>query len=87
MTALHFTEALLPTGWARDVRIDVAGGRIAAVTPGASSDGCELAGIALPGLASLHSHAFQRGWRGSPSTGAAARTASGRGGTSCTASP
>ncbi|BBE71937.1 formimidoylglutamate deiminase [Oharaeibacter diazotrophicus] len=64
MTDLHFAQALLPTGWAADVRVRLADRRIAAVVPGSSPDGCERHPIALPGLASLHSHAFQRGMAG-----------------------
>lgn len=65
MTRLHFASALLPAGWANDVRVDVTAGAIAAVTPGAApAAGDERHHIALPGLASLHSHAFQRGMAG-----------------------
>lgn len=63
-TALHFAEALLPTSWATNVRIDIAGGRIAAVTPDAAPADAERHAVAVPGLASLHSHAFQRGMAG-----------------------
>lgn len=60
-----FDHALLPEGWARDVGLDIEAGDIARVTVGAPSNGCErISGIALPGLASLHSHAFQRGMAG-----------------------
>ncbi|MFK4381381.1 formimidoylglutamate deiminase [Bradyrhizobium sp. USDA 223] len=65
MTRLHFASALLPSGWANDVQVVVTGGAIAAVTPGvAPAAGDERHAIALPGLASLHSHAFQRGMAG-----------------------
>ncbi|WP_407194019.1 formimidoylglutamate deiminase [Bradyrhizobium sp. STM 3566] len=65
MTRLHFASALLPSGWANDVQVVVAAGAIAAVTPGvAPAAGDERHAIALPGLASLHSHAFQRGMAG-----------------------
>jgi len=58
-------HALLPQGHARDVLFDVAGGRFTAVTPNASQAGAErLPGIALPGFANVHSHAFQRALRG-----------------------
>jgi len=47
------------------VRIDIEGGRIAAVTSDARADGAQhCPGIALPGLPNLHSHAFQRGMAG-----------------------
>lgn len=57
--------ALLADGWRCGVRILVSGGTIAAiedaVTPSAGDDRCDLL---LPGLANLHSHAFQRGIAG-----------------------
>ncbi|KYG98323.1 formimidoylglutamate deiminase [Bradyrhizobium sp. DOA1] len=65
MTRLHFASALLPSGWANDVQVVVTDGAIAEVTPGvAPSAGDERHQIAVPGLASLHSHAFQRGMAG-----------------------
>ncbi|WP_256809171.1 formimidoylglutamate deiminase [Bradyrhizobium sp. Bra64] len=65
MTRLHFASALLPSGWANDVQVVITAGAIAEVTPGvAPSVGDERHEIALPGLASLHSHAFQRGMAG-----------------------
>ncbi|WP_045738305.1 formimidoylglutamate deiminase [Xanthomonas sp. MUS 060] len=58
-------HALLPQGWARDVRIAVRAGRIAALEVGAAAvSGDQRLVIALPGLANLHSHAFQRGMAG-----------------------
>ena len=57
-------DALLPSGWARDVRIAVdERGNFSAVTPG-SNGGEPLPGPALPGMANLHSHAFQRAMAG-----------------------
>jgi formiminoglutamate deiminase len=65
MRKLIFDHALLPSGWASDVAIDVDGGTIRAVEANAASDGREhVAGIALPGLPNLHSHTFQRGMAG-----------------------
>ena len=65
MTRLHFTSALLPQGWADDVRLDVADGTIISVSPGAAPEsGDERHALAVPGIASLHSHAFQRGMAG-----------------------
>jgi formimidoylglutamate deiminase len=62
---LHFRSALLPTGWAEDVRIEVQAGRIAKVEPGvAATAEDERDGIALPGMPNLHSHAFQRAMAG-----------------------
>ena len=59
---LFAPHALTATGWHRDVGIDVAAdGTIAAIVPGADPVGRErLSGIVVPGMANLHSHAFQR---------------------------
>ena len=59
-----FDHALLPAGWARDVRIDVTDGTIARVTPNAARDAQHIAGLAIPGMPNLHCHAFQRGMAG-----------------------
>jgi formimidoylglutamate deiminase len=64
MTRLWFEQALLPEGWADHVAIDVADGRIAAVSAGTLRQGEAFAGAAVPGLCNLHSHAFQRGMAG-----------------------
>jgi formiminoglutamate deiminase len=50
----------------RDVRIDVADGRITAVVPGSPPPpgATRLAGLTLPGFANAHSHAFHRALRG-----------------------
>jgi formimidoylglutamate deiminase len=62
---LFFDHALLPSGWARDVRISVADGSIVAVAAGASRAVADrIAGIAIPGVPNLHCHAFQRGMAG-----------------------
>jgi formiminoglutamate deiminase len=62
---LFFDHALLPGGWAREVRVRIADGAIASVTADAERSGAErLPGIALPGLPNLHCHAFQRGMAG-----------------------
>jgi formimidoylglutamate deiminase len=60
------TDALLSDGWARDVVIEVdASGDLATVAPNSSGEGAErLAGPVLPGMANLHSHAFQRAMAG-----------------------
>ena len=58
-------DALLPSGWARDVLLSVDGGEITGVeTTGASAGAERLQGPVLPGMANLHSHAFQRGMAG-----------------------
>ena len=66
MKSLYFPHALLPEGWAADVRIDVDGdGAIAAVTAGVpAADAERHPGVAVPGMPNLHSHAFQRGMAG-----------------------
>jgi formimidoylglutamate deiminase len=65
MTRLHFASALLPLGWANDVQVVVTDGTIAGVKAGVAPDaGDERHQIAVPGLASLHCHAFQRGMAG-----------------------
>jgi formimidoylglutamate deiminase len=66
MRKLIFDHALLPSGWAADVAIDIDGGVLQSVDPGAAAEGGRehIAGIALPGLPNLHSHTFQRGMAG-----------------------
>jgi formiminoglutamate deiminase len=63
---LHFSQALLPEGWAVDVLVTIGpDGRIASVTSGMPGDGADVRrGIALPGMPNLHSHAFQRAMAG-----------------------
>ncbi|WBT05260.1 formimidoylglutamate deiminase [Brevundimonas vesicularis] len=62
---LWFGAALLPDGWAHDVRIGVAGGRIVSLeTDVARSPVDAGGGIALPSVANVHSHAFQRAMAG-----------------------
>lgn len=56
-------QALLPQGWARAVAVEVEGGRITAVSPGAAPVG-QRVGALLPAPANLHSHAFQRAMAG-----------------------
>jgi formimidoylglutamate deiminase len=65
--AIYFAaDALLPDGWARDVRITVNGsGDISEIAVNALQSGAEtLNGATLPGMANLHSHAFQRAMAG-----------------------
>ena len=65
MSTLHFGSALLPAGWADDVQVVVAGGTITKVTTGVAPEiRDERHVLAIPGIASLHSHAFQRGMAG-----------------------
>ena len=74
MTSLWAERALLPEGWAEGVRVGIAAdGRIATVEAGVSPGG-ERVGLLLPGMANLHSHAFQRAMAGlSEARGAEAR--------------
>jgi formiminoglutamate deiminase len=76
MTTLFASHALLPSGPARDVRIEVADGRFVSVTPNATPSSTTpvpdptrlravlLPGVVLPGFANAHSHAFHRALRG-----------------------
>ena len=66
MPAFFAHQALLPDGWARDVRIETDGaGWIIAVAPnGPRHDAEPLRGPALPGMPNVHSHAFQRAMAG-----------------------
>jgi formiminoglutamate deiminase len=65
MVSLWFESALLPSGWARGVRLNASAGRIVQLdtdSPPQPTD--ERHAIALPGLPNVHSHAFQRGLAG-----------------------
>ena len=65
MVALVFERLLLPAGWARNARVEIADRRIAAIEPDAQAEpGDERHAIGLPGLPNVHSHAFQRGMAG-----------------------
>lgn len=66
MPAAWFARsALLPGGPAADVRFEIEDGHFTAVTPGSTPSGAtELPGVALPGFANAHSHAFHRALRG-----------------------
>ncbi len=65
MASLWFESALLPSGWARGVRLTSDGGRIGQLSTDVDPlPGDERHAIALPGLPNVHSHAFQRGLAG-----------------------
>jgi formiminoglutamate deiminase len=68
----HAELAWLAGGPEPDVRIDVEGGRIAAVEPRhtPAPDATRLSGLTIPGLANTHSHAFHRALRGRTQHGA-----------------
>jgi formimidoylglutamate deiminase len=64
MQTIWAETALLPTGWALNVRIDVgADGRIAGVQENAPEQGTRVA-MLLPAPVNVHSHAFQRAMAG-----------------------
>jgi formiminoglutamate deiminase len=63
--ALHFASALLPEGWAQDVRVEIAGSQFANLERNVQPrSGDERVQVALPGLCNVHSHGFQRGMAG-----------------------
>lgn len=65
MPAFSSATALLPGGWAQNVRFTVAGGLITSIETDAPAEhGDETHQITVPGLANVHSHAFQRGMAG-----------------------
>lgn len=66
MSVFFAERALLPTGWASNVRFEVSPqGMLTNVQAGAERDGAELMnGPVVPGMPNLHSHAFQRAMAG-----------------------
>ncbi|MGN6515878.1 MAG: formimidoylglutamate deiminase [Rhizomicrobium sp.] len=65
MVSLWFRTALLFEGWSNDVRIVLDENAIQRIEAGVGpASGDERHAIAVPGLANLHSHAFQRGMAG-----------------------
>lgn len=61
MHCIFARKALLADGWAENVRLQVDGGRIAAVEHDANPSAADVkGGIVIPGLVNAHSHAFQR---------------------------
>ena len=64
-SSLFARAALLPDGWAENVRLTVVDGIIAEVEMGAAVQlQDEVHSAILPGMPNLHSHAFQRGMAG-----------------------
>ena len=63
MTSYFAAHALLPDGWAKDVRIEIdAAGNFSSIEKNSKPQNIEKRpGPVLPGMANLHSHAFQRG--------------------------
>ncbi|MGI9356033.1 MAG: formimidoylglutamate deiminase [Rhizobiaceae bacterium] len=65
MPRFHARQALLPSGWERNVSIEVAGdGRIEGVEIVGQSTADHNVGILLPAPVNAHSHAFQRAMAG-----------------------
>ncbi|MDF2643833.1 MAG: formimidoylglutamate deiminase, partial [Pseudomonas sp.] len=66
MSAFFAERALLPDGWASNVRLEVdAQGALTQVQADASRQDAEfIAGPVVPGMPNLHSHAFQRAMAG-----------------------
>ena len=66
MSVFFAERALLPTGWATNVRIEVgADGFLTRIQANADAQGAQrLNGPVLPGMPNLHSHAFQRAMAG-----------------------
>ncbi len=64
-TRLWFEAALVAGEWLEKVRLSVVDGRVASIERNvAARPGDERCAVGIPGLANLHSHAFQRGMSG-----------------------
>src|SRR5258708_5557333 len=66
MKRIFAPEAMLPNGWTKDVVIEIDDeGSVAAARGRQSAAGAEPAGgPVIPGMANVHSHAFQRAMAG-----------------------
>ncbi|MEX0407989.1 formimidoylglutamate deiminase [Aquibium sp. LZ166] len=64
--AIHAATALLPSGWAKDVRAEIgADGRMSGVQRGAAAAPSDVrVAVLLPAISNLHSHTFQRAMAG-----------------------
>ena len=60
----HASHALLPDGVRNDVRLEIEGGLIRSVGGTVQASDTKLKGLVLPGMANVHSHAFQRAMAG-----------------------
>ncbi len=64
-STLQLDKALTPEGWRRDVRVTLQSGVISALEIGAAArEGDERHALGVPGIANIHSHAFQRAMSG-----------------------
>jgi formimidoylglutamate deiminase len=64
-SVLHLEKALTPDGWRRDVRVTIDAGAISSIEIGAAAQaGDQRHTIGVPGVANVHSHAFQRAMAG-----------------------
>lgn len=71
---IHAKQALLASGWANDVRITTAQGRITSIEAGTQAQsGDTRVDTLLPALGNLHSHTFQRAMAGMTEVRAAGR--------------
>ena len=66
MSKLFFDTALLPDGWARHVTVRVGAGGVIEAVEAVSAPAADAVreAIGVPGMANVHSHAFQRGMAG-----------------------
>jgi formiminoglutamate deiminase len=62
---LHLETALMPEGWRSDVVLRIEHGLIAGIEAPGAGAAERVSGVVVPGLANLHSHAFQRAMAGS----------------------
>jgi formimidoylglutamate deiminase len=64
--AIHATTALLPSGWSKNVRVEIgADGRILSAKPDAERGSEDVhVDLLAPALSNLHSHTFQRAMAG-----------------------
>jgi len=64
-STLHAGSALLPQGWASNVRISITGGIISDINIGVDAKATdERHSVLIPAMSNLHSHAFQRAMSG-----------------------
>jgi formimidoylglutamate deiminase len=68
---LLFERALLPSGIARRVAVEVTDGTLRRISANAAPDTPCMPGLAISGMPNLHSHAFQRGIAGATELSAA----------------